>query len=73
MPPDNAKVFYASLKNCNLDLSNFKYAVFGTGNSQWNSTFQKIPKFIDQRLSELKANRLVQFIGGDEDDDQEHG
>ncbi|GAB4402362.1 MAG: bifunctional cytochrome P450/NADPH--P450 reductase CypB [Microscillaceae bacterium] len=56
-PPHNARRFaewLAQATNCPAGL---QYAVFGCGNTQWQ-TFQAFPRFIDQRLSALGSARL---------------
>lgn len=61
-PPDNAKQFVAWLEH-NTDkakyLKGVKYAVFGVGNSEWNKTFHRIPKLIDERMDQMSATRVV--------------
>lgn len=60
LPTDNAKKFVAWLsENDSLDLAGVDYAVMGCGNSEWASTFQRIPTLIDARLAELGATRIV--------------
>ncbi|KNE66267.1 hypothetical protein AMAG_10502 [Allomyces macrogynus ATCC 38327] len=52
------------------DLKGLQYAVFGCGNSQWR-TFQQFPKFVDERLDALGAERIANFGFGDADGDIE--
>ena len=59
LPPDNAAQFVDWLETA-PSLQNVNYAVFGCGNSEWASTFQRVPTLIDERLSELGANRLIE-------------
>lgn len=59
-PPDNARKFVSWLENLKDSnaLKGVKYSVFGVGNSDWQSTFHRIPKLIDQRLQELGAEPI---------------
>ncbi|KFF02848.1 bifunctional cytochrome P450/NADPH--P450 reductase [Chryseobacterium luteum] len=60
LPPDNAKKFVSWLKSKQENsLQGVQYAVFGCGNTDWNKTYQAIPTFIDDRLHELGAKRLI--------------
>jgi len=52
-------------------LQGVKYAVFGCGDHNWASTYQKIPHWVDQRLTELGAQRLYEQGEGDASDDFE--
>jgi len=59
-PTDNAKKFVSWIETntgrADL-LKGAKYSVFGVGNSEWVSTYQRIPKLIDAVLSKLGAER----------------
>ncbi|KNE66288.1 hypothetical protein AMAG_10515 [Allomyces macrogynus ATCC 38327] len=68
-PPDNAVHAAQWLKGAH-DLKGLQYAVFGCGNSQWR-TFQQFPKFVDERLDALGAERIANFGFGDADGDIE--
>ncbi len=59
-PPNNAQKFEAWLDalDAKNPLQNLKYAVFGCGNTQWK-TFQVFPRWIDHKMSELGATRLL--------------
>lgn len=61
-PPDNAKHFVAWLE-ANADKEDFlkgvRYAVCGVGNSEWYSTFHRIPKLINEIMSKLGAERIA--------------
>lgn len=60
LPTDNAKKFVDWLtSDASVDLSGVNYAVMGAGNSEWASTFQRIPTLIDGQLAELGAHRLI--------------
>ncbi|KAI5359387.1 putative Flavoprotein-like superfamily [Septoria linicola] len=61
-PPDNAKKFVSWLEGLGQDtqsLSGAKYAVFGVGNSDWASTFHRIPTLVDDLLEKSGATRLL--------------
>jgi cytochrome P450/NADPH-cytochrome P450 reductase len=59
-PADNAKKFVAWLESsAGKSLENVKYAIFGVGNSEWSSTFHRIPKLLDGLLPELGAEKIV--------------
>lgn len=56
-PPDNALQFEKLLRNLQgSQFSSCRYAILGVGNKQWYTTFQKFPRFIQQRLQELGAS-----------------
>lgn len=59
-PPDNAALFTEWLKS--TEASKFKgaqYAVFGCGHRDWVSTYQRIPTFYDQKLTDKGAKALL--------------
>jgi cytochrome P450/NADPH-cytochrome P450 reductase len=59
-PPDNAVKFVDWLKVAAAGAAKgVRYAVFGCGNRDWTSTFQAVPRFIDERLAELGGARLA--------------
>jgi cytochrome P450/NADPH-cytochrome P450 reductase len=71
-PPDNAVKFYQWLTTAQPDATTcgtLKYAVFGCGNRDWATTFQAVPRIIDERLAALGAQRLVPHGEGDARDD----
>lgn len=64
LPTDDAARFVAWLESLNQEgedkkLEGVKYAVFGCGHSDWASTFQKVPKLVDEVLGTLGAERLA--------------
>jgi len=63
-PPDNARKFVAWIEYLSHESAilpeNTRYAVFGVGNSDWASTFHRIPKLIDNTLSKLSAERIIE-------------
>jgi cytochrome P450/NADPH-cytochrome P450 reductase len=59
-PADNAKKFVAWLESCpQTTLNNVKYGLFGVGNSEWVSTFHRIPKLLNELLPNLGAAPMV--------------
>ncbi|MFT7044705.1 MAG: cytochrome P450/NADPH-cytochrome P450 reductase [Candidatus Azotimanducaceae bacterium] len=58
-PTDDAKKFVAWLESTDQDLSNVRYGVFGVGNRDWSTTYQRIPRLIEERLQALGAERVV--------------
>jgi cytochrome P450/NADPH-cytochrome P450 reductase len=71
-PPDNAGKFCAWVKDPNLAadaLKGVNYSVFGCGNREWASTFQAIPRLIDQKLEGHGAKRIYVRGEGDASDD----
>ena len=40
-------------------MKNIHYCVFGCGNSNWTSTYQQVPKFVDASLEKLGATRFL--------------
>ncbi|MFT4863319.1 MAG: cytochrome P450/NADPH-cytochrome P450 reductase [Pseudohongiellaceae bacterium] len=64
--PDNAAKFVDWIKTANSkNLSGVQYAVFGCGNRDWASTYQGIPRLLDDRLAELGASRFSERVEGD--------
>lgn len=61
-PADNAKKFVSWLEQKssaeNL-LKDVRYSIFGVGNSEWKSTFHKVPELIDELFSKLGATRFM--------------
>lgn len=50
-------------------LSNVNFIVFGCGNTNWSTTYQKIPKFFDENLPKLGAKRIYSLTTYDESSD----
>ncbi|MDQ1095233.1 MULTISPECIES: bifunctional cytochrome P450/NADPH--P450 reductase [Chryseobacterium] len=66
LPPDNARKFVNWLRSAqDKNLQDVRYAVFGCGNTDWTKTYQAVPTYIDHRLTELGAKRLMQRGEGD--------
>jgi cytochrome P450/NADPH-cytochrome P450 reductase len=61
-PADNAKKFVkwleANQTSANM-LEGVKYAVFGVGNSDWGTTFHRVPKLIDDLFEKMGAQRFT--------------
>ncbi len=57
--PDNAAAFVDWIENGPDDLSGVRYAVVGLGNRDWASTYQRIPRVIDDGLAQAGAQRLL--------------
>ncbi|KAJ7508252.1 fatty acid hydroxylase [Mycena galericulata] len=65
-PADNAARFVDWLRHIDgSELQNVRFAVFGCGNSDWVSTFQKIPALCDALFEERGGSRLVERGSGD--------
>ncbi|MGD6974565.1 bifunctional cytochrome P450/NADPH--P450 reductase [Bacillus altitudinis] len=75
-PPDHAKQFVDWVtQDEERDLSNVTFAVFGCGDRNWASTYQRIPRLIDEALERKGARRVTDIgegdAGGDMDEDKE--
>lgn len=69
-PPDNAGKFVDWLeKAAPGSAAGVNYTVFGCGNRDWASTFQKTPRMIDERLEALGARRIAARGEGDARED----
>lgn len=69
-PPNNAVKFMEWLEACGPeDAKGIAYTVFGCGNRDWSTTFQTIPRRIDERLEACGATRLAQRGEGDARED----
>jgi cytochrome P450/NADPH-cytochrome P450 reductase len=69
-PPDNAVQFIQSLKEAGGGaLAGVRYTVFGCGNRDWASTYQSIPRQIDELLAAKGAERLYARGEGDAKED----
>ena len=61
-PPINAKNFVSWLEqreSSGNKLPKVKYAVFGVGNSDWATTFHRIPKMLDETMDKLGGERIL--------------
>ncbi|MGR0119804.1 bifunctional cytochrome P450/NADPH--P450 reductase CypB [Bacillus halotolerans] len=71
-PPDNAAGFVEWLGELEEgQLKGVSYAVFGCGNRSWASTYQRIPRLIDDMMASKGASRLTSIGEGDAADDFE--
>jgi cytochrome P450 / NADPH-cytochrome P450 reductase len=70
-PPDNAAGFYRWLLDGMVPnaLAGVRYTVFGCGNRNWASTYQAVPRYLDEKLAEFGAERLFERGEGDAQDD----
>lgn len=70
-PPDNAVEFHRWLAAGLAPgaLAGVTYAVFGSGDRVWASTFQKVPKEIDEILQAAGATRFANRGAADASDD----
>ncbi|KAJ7187242.1 fatty acid hydroxylase [Mycena filopes] len=65
-PADNAARFIDWLRNIDgNELEGCRFAVFGCGNSDWTTTFQKIPTLCDELFEKRGGTRLVARGSGD--------
>lgn len=65
-PTDDARAFVTWLLDAKTTLNPApNVAVLGVGDHNWADTYQAIPLRIDERLGELKANRLVPRAAAD--------
>ncbi|KAJ6537331.1 fatty acid hydroxylase [Mycena sp. CBHHK59/15] len=66
-PADNAARFVDWLRNIEggKEFENVRFAVFGCGNSDWTTTFQKIPILCDELFERHGGSRLVPRGAGD--------
>ncbi len=69
--PDNAAGFLRWVRESATEgsLAGIKYTVFGCGNRDWASTYQSIPRAIDERLEALGARRIYARGEGDARED----
>ena len=67
-PPDNAGAFYQWLEalaqqtatgNSPPLSSDLQFAVLGVGNKDWATTYQQVPRLLDEWLDQLGASRLL--------------
>lgn len=59
-PPSNAREFVQWLERTEPgELEGVRYAVFGCGDHNWASTYQHVPRLIDEQLAAKGASRLT--------------
>ena len=69
-PPDNAAEFVKWLDAAAPGTAEgVNYAIFGCGNRDWASTYQDVPRFIDEKLTALGAKRMAERGEGDARED----
>ncbi|MDN4523983.1 bifunctional cytochrome P450/NADPH--P450 reductase [Fictibacillus fluitans] len=69
-PPDNAKQFVEWLQHASEDeVKGVRYSVFGCGDKNWASTYQKVPAFIDETLAAKGAENIADRGEADASDD----
>jgi cytochrome P450 / NADPH-cytochrome P450 reductase len=71
-PPGNGRTFVQWLEEAETEeVKGVRYAVFGCGDYNWASTYQHIPRFIDEQLAAKGATRLTKRGEGDASGDFE--
>ncbi|MEK4754077.1 cytochrome P450 [Priestia sp. FSL R5-0597] len=71
-PPDNAKQFVDWLDQASADeVKGVRYSVFGCGDKNWATTYQKVPAFIDETLAAKGAENIAERGEADASDDFE--
>ncbi|UHA72015.1 bifunctional cytochrome P450/NADPH--P450 reductase [Paenibacillus sp. 481] len=71
-PPSNAREFVEWLQGADAsECEGVRYAVFGCGDHNWASTYQEVPRFIDEQLAAKGATRLTKLGCGDASGDFE--
>lgn len=71
-PASNAKAFVEWLEKAEeKEVGGVRYAVFGCGDRNWASTYQHIPRLIDEQLASRGAQRLAKRGEGDASGDFE--
>ena len=71
MAPDNAAEFHRWLDEADDSLNGVRFSVFGCGNTDWASTYQAVPRRIDERLAALGATRIHARGEGDAREDMD--
>ncbi|CAM4463022.1 bifunctional cytochrome P450/NADPH--P450 reductase [Paenibacillus tarimensis] len=65
-PSTNARGFVEWLEHIKpKELQGVQYAVFGCGDRNWSSTYQDVPRFIDEQMHKAGAVRITQRGEGD--------
>lgn len=69
-PPDNAGQFIKALQEAPAGaLKGVRYTVFGCGNRDWASTYQAVPRRIDELMAAKGAERILARGEGDAKED----
>jgi cytochrome P450 / NADPH-cytochrome P450 reductase len=59
LPPENATRFRGWLADAGADAcAGVSYTVFGCGNTEWSTTYQAVPVWLDERLGALGGTRV---------------
>ncbi len=71
--PDNAAQFvkWLQAEQSPSALAGVNYTVFGCGNRDWASTYQHVPRLIDERMQALGATRIAMRGEGDAREDMD--
>ncbi|MDM0041443.1 cytochrome P450 [Variovorax sp. J22G21] len=69
--PDNAAGFWSWVKSTDASMAGVKFSVFGCGNRDWASTYQVVPRSIDERLDALGGQRVHPRGEGDAREDMD--
>eukprot|EP00924_Labyrinthula_sp_SR-Ha-C_P008970 augustus_masked-scaffold_2-processed-gene-8.42-mRNA-1 protein AED:0.07 eAED:0.08 QI:0/-1/0/1/-1/1/1/0/626 len=69
-PTDNAQQFYSWLKECEENLSQHKYSVFGLGNKEYEN-YNKCGKVCKKYMEKNKASLVIPYCEGDDSEDIE--
>lgn len=65
-PADNAGRFVEDLIHLNgAELSGVSFAVFACGNRDWATSYQRIPRLVDEKMAARGATRLLERGEGD--------
>lgn len=71
-PPSNAQAFVEWLEQIDDgELEGVRYSVFGCGDHNWASTYQDVPRFVDEQMQKKGAERLMIRGEGDASGDFE--
>ncbi|MCR8842251.1 bifunctional cytochrome P450/NADPH--P450 reductase [Paenibacillus sp. SC116] len=71
-PPSNASEFVKWIQEADRsECEGVRYAVFGCGDHNWASTYQEVPRLIDEQLAARGAVRLTSLGEGDASGDFE--
>ncbi|PYZ92561.1 NADPH--cytochrome reductase [Salipaludibacillus keqinensis] len=70
-PPESAEAFTDWLHETEDSLEGVVYSVFGCGDTNWASTYQKVPALIDKELAKRGAERIHERGEGDASGDFE--
>jgi cytochrome P450/NADPH-cytochrome P450 reductase len=61
-PPDNALQFVQSLEAMEgVSLKGVKFAVFGCGHRDWHATHHRVPRLVDNLMTEHGAERIAEM------------